>query len=315
MYAASGRKRPRRTSYAPHSRSWGGKGLQGPKAEKGPSRRQEAAEDALTAILEMFDSGELPEMIARTCIARLEGLAPCANWSLGNQLLMLRQGTTDARGFQQWKEVARNVCKGSKAVYILAPLTRKRTEKDAETGEEMTRPFVAGFVGVPVFRYEDTEGLPIEREQYDPPAMPPLFEVAGALGVSVVWAPFATDALGFYQPNRERIVLCSHDENVFLHELAHAAHRRVLQARGADLAGGQSESQEVVAEVVAATLCKLYGLDGYLWHGAEYVRSYAADKSPAKAALRVLGDVQAVLYLIIEAAGEAGANVPEPVAA
>ncbi len=313
--SSDGRKRPKRTSFAPHSRSWGGRGLQGPKPEKAPGKRTEAADAALAAILEMFESGELPEMIARTYIARLEGLSPAANWSLGNQLTILRAGTTDARGFQQWKHVGRNVCKGSRAVYILGPRTCKRTETDAQ-GEEVTRPIVTGFVGIPVFRYEDTEGLPIEREQYDPPSLPPLYDVAQALGVSVEYAPTPGDGTaGFYQPNRERIVLCSHDASTFLHELAHVAHRRVLQDRDADLDGGQVPSQEIVAETVAASLCQLYGLDGYLYDGAAYVARYANGGNPARAAIKVLGDVQKCLYLLLESAAAAGASIPEPVAA
>ena len=37
------------------------------------------------------------------------------------------------------------------------------------------------------------------------------------------------------------------------------------RTRGESLKGGQRPTQEVVAEVVSATLCKLYGFDGYLW--------------------------------------------------
>lgn len=263
-----------------------------------PTKRREHAEEALRAVLELFESGELPERIAQTVIARQAGTAPMASWSLGNQLLALLAGTNDARGYRQWQEAGRHVTKGSKAFYILAPSTRKRTVQDDATGEDVERTIVVGFLGVPVFRYEDTEGPELEQPDYDPPAPPPLLEVAERLGVDVSYAPFVGDARGFYQPGRDRIVLMSHDQSVFFHELAHAAHRRVLEARGTGLRGGQHERQEVVAETVAATVCRLYGLDGYLWHGAEYVRFYAADKDPSKAALRVLSDVQATLDVI-----------------
>ena len=106
------------------------------------------------AILGMFTDGDMPERIASTVIARMEGLAPMASWSLGNQLLALRAGTTDARGYRQWEAVGRHVAKGERAVWILAPCTRKLTETDAATGETSTRPIVTGFKAIPVFAYE-----------------------------------------------------------------------------------------------------------------------------------------------------------------
>lgn len=308
----------RRPSPGMSGRKWGSGSayVVAPERERVPSKAQAAAAEALDYILEKFSTGdELPEAIATVMIARLEGVAPMASWSLGNQLLALRAGTTDARGYRQWEHVGRHVAKGCRAFYILAPRTAKRTETDPETGEKTTRPFITGFVGLPVFRYEDTEGLPIEREQYDPPSLPPLHEVARALGVSVEYAPapHGCDYAGFYQPEKERIVLVTHAERTFFHELAHAAHRRVLQARGKDLSGGQDPAQEIVAETVAAALCKLYGFEGYLYTGREYVTRYAEAagiENPAKAAIKCLADVQATLYLIVEEAVSVGAYVP-----
>lgn len=316
-YRSSAAKRPKPGQ---SGRVWGnGKSayMVKPEQDKSPSRAQVAAADALETILGMFESGDdMPEAIASVMIARLEGLAPMASWSLGNQLLALRAGTTDARGYRQWQAVGRNVAKGCKALYILGPKTRKLTEKDAATGEESSRTIVSGFVGIPVFRFEDTEGMAIERENFDPPQLPPLHEVATALGVSVEYAPapHGCDYQGFYMPERERIVLVTHAERTFFHELAHAAHRRILNERGADLGGGQVLSQEVVAETVAATLCQLYGFTGYLYAGREYVARYAEAakiESPAKAAMKCLADIQATLYLIVETAVGVGAWVPE----
>jgi len=174
---------------------------------------------------------------------------------------------------------------------------------------------VSGFVGVPVFRIEDTEGAPLERPDYRPTKFPPLFEVAERLGVPVAYVPFVERFKGFYSPGEDRIVLCSHDVRVFFHELAHAAHARVLRERGESIRGGQVASQEIVAETCAATLCRLYSFDGYLFSGAESIRSYANGKSPAQAALRVLADVQAVLTLILETAQAEPASGREAVAA
>ena len=225
------------------------------------------------------------------------------HWSLGNQLLCLLNGTCDARGFRQWKHVGRNVQKGARAVYILGPKQRKIRETNAETGDETERVIVSGFVGIPVFRYEDTEGLSIERPDYQPATFPPLFDVAERFGVSVAYGPFAGRFRGYYSPGDERIMLCSHDTRTFFHELAHAAHKRVLTARSETLKAGQNARQEIVAEVVAATLARLFDLDaGQLAYSADYVSAYAKGENPGRAAMKVLGDVQAVLLEILEAA-------------
>ena len=295
------RRAKRRTQYDGRSYARGGPER---KPDRNPSKRREHAEEALLSVLDLFESGELPEKVAQTVIARQAETSPMVNWSLGNQLLAILAGTTDARGYRQWQEAGRHVRKGSKALYILAPSTRKIREQDETTGEETERTAVVGFLGVPVFRYEDTEGAALEQPDYDPPQSPPLRDVAARLGVDVNYAPLVGDARGYYQAGRDRIVLMSHDARVFYHELAHAAHQRVLSDRGETLKGGQHGGQEIVAETVAATLCRLYGFDGWIWAGAEYVQHYAAGSNPARAAMRVLSDVQAVLDLILDPWGE-----------
>ena len=280
-----------------------------------PNVRQEAADTALSDVLELFrDPERLPAAVAQTLIVRQAGESPMSAWSLPNQLLCVLAGTDDARGIRQWNEVGRRVKKGARALRILAPRTRKISDTD-ESGNEVERVVTVGFVAVPVFGYEDTEGAPIERPDYRPAEFPPLYEVAERLGVSVAYEAARTDFAsvavgrggyrGAYEPSADRIVLASHDVRTFFHELAHAAHARVLKSRGESLETGQVDEQEIVAEVVAATLCHLHGFDGYLAHSARYVERYSECNGSARAAFTVLGDVQAVLSLIIDGASHA----------
>jgi hypothetical protein len=280
---------------------------------KGSGKGREAVDRALASVLELFESGELPASVARTTISRLESDSPVSSWSLGNRLLVLMAGTEDARGYRQWQAAGRHVTKGSKAFHILAPSTRKVKDMDPVTGEELERTAVVGFVGVPVFAVESTEGEPIVRPDYKPAELPPLFEVAARLGVEVRWLPFADSCYGYYSPGREQVVLCSADAAVFWHELAHAAHKRVLSSQGRSLKGGQQAGQEVVAETCAAVIARLYDFElGNVTTAADYIRAYSGD--PAKAVMRVLADVQACLDLILEPAppldvGEAQARL------
>ena len=263
------------------------------------SRLPDKAQTQLDALLEAFRTGEVETAIAKTMIPRHpDDVRPCDAWSLSNRLMCWVSGTADARGYRQWQEVGRHVTKGSKAVYILAPNTRSVTETD-DAGEESKRTIVTGFRAVPVFRFEDTDGDDIPMFDYDPPEPPALVDVAERLEVPVqyVGRPDAT-AYGSYRIDRDSITLFTHDRQTFWHELAHAAHRRVLAQRGSALQGGQQATQEAVAELSAAVLSRMYGApnDGYSYN---YLKGYSGDGDAHRLALKVVADVEKVLALIL----------------
>ncbi len=83
---------------------------------------------------------------------------PCEKWSANNKLIMELNGTEDARGYQQWREVGRQVKQGSKAFYILGPVMPK--EKNLA---ESPKP--VSFTRIPVFKIEDTELAKIDTTQ------------------------------------------------------------------------------------------------------------------------------------------------------
>jgi len=259
--------------------------------------------EATQKLLVMWESGDLPKAVAHTMLARQGGERPCDSWSLTNQILMLINETEDARGFRQWEQVGRRVKKGAKAVYILGPVARKVKERDEETGEERERTLIFGFKGIPVFCIEDTEGEPIEdsRPDYHPPIMPPLMNVAKAWGIGVQYAGGNARYYGAYYPGKDVIVLCTHDEITFFHELAHAAHNRVRP-----LKGGQDATQEIVAETSAAILCLMYGYEGFVSKARSYVANYAKmdPKECTKAVMRAISDIEKVLDLILTEAGQ-----------
>lgn len=256
----------------------------------GKTETRERAEQAVSGIVKMFESGELPEAIARTVIHRQHSDAPSAKWSLGNQIIMFFQGTADARGFRQWEKAGRTVKKGARAFYILAPLTKKIEDK--ESGEEKV--IITGFKSVPVFALENTEGDEVVVPDYQPPTLPPLMDTAKRFGLDINWAPFTGFAYGAYGPGSKQVTLMTHDEVVWFHELAHAAHDRVEGVKG-----GQDRKQEIVAETVAAVLAVLYGFEGHLPHSYEYIADYAGE-NPARAIMGVLSTVQKVLDEILQ---------------
>lgn len=263
--------------------------------------------EALGKLVSLFDgsAGDLPEAVALTMIRRSEaaGDRPSDRWSLSNRLLMLLSGTEDARGFQQWKRVGRSVRKGTGALWILAPITRPALVEDRDApGEKVPAPFVVGFKAVPVFRVEDTEGAEIPGPDHKPHVFPPLYHVAADLGVRVDYAPTSHGEGGSYtlggtEPG-DRITVCTHEERVFFHEIAHAAHDRITPG---GLKGGQHPRQEIVAETTAATLCLMYGFEGSVPNSKSYVEAYLShQKSAAHAVIGVVAEVERVLLYILE---------------
>lgn len=265
------------------------------------SARKQRADEALQQFLSLLESGRFPDVVARSAVLTRASDAPSAKWSAGNQAIMLAHGTMDARGYRQWQEVGRQVKKGAKAFHILRPNTRVITEVDEETGEEVKKTVVTGFAFTPVFRIEDTEGEPLP--EYDPPTLPPLVEVAEEFGVDVKYAPQAGPWYGYYQPGAETIVLCTHNERVFFHELAHAAHYRLTD--NAVTPESCKVRKEIVAETAAAALCRLYGYEYGRIH-ADYLAHYAESGGDTQKTLReimrYIGEVRAVLDLILDTA-------------
>ena len=260
--------------------------------------------NAVGTLMLMFQSGAFPAQVATTIIKRAQDdKIPSDSWSFCNRLLMIGQDTQDARGFRQWQEVGRYVKKGSKAIYIFAPLTKKVTEKDKVTGEERERIIIVGFKPIPVFRYEDTEGKELLKFDYTPKTYPPFFDVVEKLGLSVNYQPLRSKYLGRYTPSTKTIELCSEDAPVYYHELSHAVHNTFV-----DLKTYNKDKAEIVAEFSACVLCQLSGISGYQWQGYKYIERYcgATDKPETvlKKIMGVLNDVEKIVSIVLEATEE-----------
>ena len=141
--------------------------------------------ETLKSILEAFESGNIPEAIAYSMFPIPD--VPSCRWSVLNRISIFLSGTADARGFRQWNDAGRHVKKGARAIYILVPRMIKR-ETASETGEAEEEEVLAGFMGKPVFRVEDTEGEPLDYEQLELPPLP-LMERAKEWGLSVKAVP------------------------------------------------------------------------------------------------------------------------------
>jgi hypothetical protein len=273
-----------------------------PPSENPSPETQARVKAAMDDVLRAIERDDAVDMVARTMLAPV----PSAKWSINNRLIALAHGTHDARGFRQWIDVGRPVKKGAKAFYILGPRRLTIEEQNATTGATEKKSILAGFVPIPVFRYEDTAGDPLP--ELTPREPPPLMDVARRMGVSVRYSGGDGLAWGFYRPATDEIVLHTHAASTFFHELAHAAHKRI---RGS-LKGGQDEEQEIVAEFSAAVLEKMYVPSSHhrLKSHVKYIHGYAKVKGPAEAAKRCM-----TLFAEIDRVLKAILDVAEPVAA
>jgi hypothetical protein len=255
---------------------------------------RERANAELEKIVQLFASTQLPDLCAKALISAPE--KPISKWSMGNQLLAILAGTDDARGYRQWQDAGRHVRAGSKAFRILGPVFAQKP-LDGETGEEETVEVLMGFRSIPVFRFEDTDGADLPT--YKPRDPPPLLEVAERYGMRVNYVRLSAGVYGYTNYEAKVIGLATESWDVFFHEIAHALHRSFEPKTG----HGQEQEAETIAQLVAATLARLYGkpADGFSW---TYIASQAQSSSPqqvGRLCLRVLDRAKKILELIYSA--------------
>jgi hypothetical protein len=259
------------------------------------------AEAAARTILRAFeDTNSLPKPLAQVFIRRKDS-PHCRRWSWGNQLLVVINGYTDARGFRQWEQVGRKVKRGERAFYILGPVMKKVQNK--ETGEERT--IIVGFKGLPVFGLQQTEGKPLPSGD---PDIEYWIESLPLLAVAKRWdlgvGTFDGEGMGILgrYRNGEAIEVGTKNLSTWCHELVHAADDRngLLKERG------QHWRSETVAELGGATLLEILGFKreadlGGCW---EYVQSYAQKEQigVVEACMTVLDRTCAAVGLILDTA-------------
>src|SRR5664280_1527225 len=181
--------------------------------------------------------------------------------------------------FRQWdKEHGRRVKKGERAIWILAPRTR-RVEEEAADGSRTSRTIVTGFTAVPVFNITQTEGPDLPGPPLRPGAGDVRPGILTGLRDRVAAAGYTyreqelpdarpengTGTLGYTDPASKVIVvdprLSPHQKaSVIAHELGH------VHAGHIDAAPGEYQrhrgQMETEAEAAASLTCRKLGIDG-----------------------------------------------------
>lgn len=277
--------------------------------ERAQERRQEKTAEATEIIMNRFKSGDVPEPLARLYIVRQAGVAPMTNWSPLNQFICAIFGCTDARGYNQWKEVGRQVRKGESATaFIRFPMTYKTEEEDPQTGETKEVQRIRNFGWSAVFDITQTEGDPLEEEpdlqaEREFIQSLPLLPVAHHFDLNVsTYSGEGSHGEAYYAPGRQLIALGVENVDTWLHELIHAADDRLgnLKERG------QHWRSETVAQFGAATLAILLGMEFEADLGGtfSYIQAYAekANRTVFGACEEVLERTMNAVTLIMDTA-------------
>ena len=225
-------------------------------------------------------------------------------YSFSNTLLIVRQdpGASRVAGFATWKSLGRAVRKGERAIWILAPMTGRRTRM--ADGEEH-RP-ILGFRPVAVFDVAQTDGEPLPKvcrtlEGDDPAALfGRLADRASRLGyaVDVTELPGTTNGDCSFARRRIRVERRNdpaQQVKTLAHELAHA-----LLHEGTD----DRPLAELEAESTAFVVCHTLGLDtsGYTFG---YVACWAGGGPEAVARIKSSGTrIQRAASVILDALEE-----------
>lgn len=253
------------------------------------------AQEILKKVASEFGSTEFTEKMALTYIKAPVG--PSEKWSYMNRLFMFMEGTEDARGYKQWLEVGRNVKKGAKAIHILGPRMITVSEEEAkEEGKPSSYKKMVGFYGIPVFRFEDTEGKALEEYKPKTTPNPDLLKLVKKNGIKLEWKNSIRGEGGYFSRENSKIVLCSEDFEVLAHELVHAYDTTPK------LTMGQDPIRETVAELGACVLATIYGHD-IKPRAYNYIASYADGRKPedvGKMCLKVITRVGEILDRILK---------------
>jgi antirestriction protein ArdC len=216
---------------------------------------------------------------------RLRTSTTIGRYSIYNQLLIAHQkdDATRVAGYKAWLREGRQVKKGSKAIWVLAPIKRSWNETDEE-GNLRSYVKLVGFTSVPVFDVSQTVGPELPRYSISPTGntmsrwLERLQGYAATQGI-LVEVKDTGNAEGYYSPN-ERLICLS--KNLEVDGMVHCLVHELVHAAGVGYKDLGREAAEIVTETAANIICAELGLST-VEQSSFYLMSWAQ------------GDVDAVL--------------------
>lgn len=238
-------------------------------------------------ITESFKTGKIASAIAMACFPQPE--VPSANWSFVNRSIMLLSDTMDARGYYQWKSVNRFVKAGSRAVHILAPdLVKRKEPKNLKS-----------FNPVPVFRFEDTDGENLERNNAGPQVLP-LMKRATDWKISLNGRRNKIKHFRYCSQGQKEVQEMSAKDVLFFHALSFTAYQKI----SGEIKTKNDPVPGIVIDLCVASLCEMVGKypKGLAGNSFQELEKFAGkiEKPPHHACLFVMSKTEKVLSLILK---------------
>lgn len=215
----------------------------------------------------------------------LKTMSKFTSYSLNNTMLIAMQkpDATTVAGYTTWKQMNRQVLKGSKAIKILAPcIYKKKPDSDISDISDKkvlnkdnkdtpdTEKILVGFKIVNVFDYSQTEGEPLPEITHKLEGS--VDEYADFMEALKQFSPVPIEfkaidgsANGYYHLVDKNIVVDNGMSQMMnikttIHEICHS----ILHDQDTGLEKDNlpnRETKEVQAESVAFTVCNYYGID------------------------------------------------------
>ena len=232
----------------------------------------------------------------------LETASRFHTYSFRNQCLIAAQCPTATRvaGYQAWRQLGRWVRRGETGIAILAPITRRRADVDADSDaiEDAERTRVHGFRSAYVFAQTDGDPLPtIAHDTAGDPGvyLAALEQAITDAGVVITRLADLGGAHGYSQPGRITILesLTPADTAaVLVHEFAHEP----LHQRG-DLRPVSKTVRETEAEAVTFIVGTAIGIRSSV-DATDYIQLYDGNADTLRQSLH---RIQATAKTILSA--------------
>lgn len=273
------------------------------------------ASGAIASLSDALKAGRSEQLIA--C---LRAAATFHRYSINNVFLIVSQrpDATHVAGFQTWKQLGRWVRKGEKGIVILAPMTFRKADQDAESRDDgkPAKPILR-FRAVHVFDISQTDGQTLpETARYagDPAAhLVRLKELVLAAGISLGYGDVPPGALGVSRGGSIALrsdLAPAEEFAVLVHEFAH----EVLH-RGESRPPSRTV-RETEAEAVAFVVATAIGLNPAT-SASDYISLYEGDEKTLAASLERIQHTAAgmIVALLDDRACEAAHAEASPVLA
>jgi hypothetical protein len=247
------------------------------------------------------------------------------NYSFYNRMLIFIQNPNATRvaSYKKWQEKNRQVKKGAKSIFILAPIITKTKDSDEEIGDELGfKKDVSGFRAVPVFDIADTEATSPEGEIPETPqwwgdntpseTADELFEyvkdIANNMGIKVTSSDSKSGEKGYSAG--DHINLTSSVTGVarlstMIHEIAHELmHWKKSSIYYIDNGEGKEKNElvELQAESVSYVVLKHYDLP--VKHHSTYLALWKANKEKIQNNLEIISKVSEFIINMIDKEAE-----------